>query len=244
VVLASASPVAAITLCDLDRPTVDLAQMRAVLSNDELVRADRFVYERDRNRFISARYWLRQSLAPYCDTPAEEMTFAFGSHGKPSVLRSEHIAFNLSHSNNWALLAICETGINQNSSPLSLGIDIEQGRPLHDANGMFAHCLCPRELDYLQSLKTFDLQLDLFFTIWARKEAALKAHGLGFSVAPKRFDSNIGTQHRWIAVPNQPLCFFVDLSEHLPKSVQSKSALASTDSMLTFHFSAPTAAFA
>jgi 4'-phosphopantetheinyl transferase superfamily len=69
-----------------------------------------------------------------------------------------------------------------------IGVDIEWQKPLIDETSLFSHCLSPAELLRVNQLIGPD-RLDAFFEIWVRKEASLKALGLGFTVGPASFDS-------------------------------------------------------
>lgn len=67
---------------ELDAITGDVA---AVLSPDEQDRAARFVYARDRRRFVAARTALRSILAAWVGIPAGELVFVDGTHQKRAL---------------------------------------------------------------------------------------------------------------------------------------------------------------
>src|SRR5579859_663293 len=82
-----------------------LAQLRATLAVDELERADRFYFQRDRERFAAGRGILREILGHYLATPPKRLTFSYNEYGKP-YLAGDHagvLSFNLSHSGSTAL---------------------------------------------------------------------------------------------------------------------------------------------
>lgn len=149
---------------------------RQILSEDELLRADRFVFERHRRRFTVARSTLRQFLGCYLKQNPKHIQFDYLKNGKPFIKES-NIEFNLSHSGDWGLLAI---GQNE-----ALGIDIEffSSRPYQGiAEELFSEeeCMALKELP--KTAKTLG-----FFHIWAQKEAFIKASGLGLSYPTKTF---------------------------------------------------------
>jgi len=81
---------------DLDAET--MRACRAVLSPDEQARAARFVFERDRTRFVAARGTLRFLLGQYVNCAPQDLAFVYGAQGKPALPDSGGLAFNLSHS--------------------------------------------------------------------------------------------------------------------------------------------------
>ena len=56
--------------------------MRALLAPDELKRADRFAFPRDRRQFAVGRGLLRTILGRYLDRPPESLRFVAGAHGR------------------------------------------------------------------------------------------------------------------------------------------------------------------
>lgn len=94
-----------------------------------------------------------------------------GEHGKP-LLADGALAFNVAHSGSWALIAI---------APREVGIDIEEHRPL-DAAALAARYFTPAEAAAVRN------EPALFFRVWARKEAWLKARGVGVLVPLNEVD--------------------------------------------------------
>ena len=154
----------------LNRPILDSHQL--LLSEDECTRADRYYFERHRRRFINARTMLRQILSRYRQCQAQDLLFKYNPQGKPSLdAQSIPITFNLSHSQEFALLAI---GLHH-----ELGVDLEyfSGRPYQ---GIGQHLFSNQENKFLENIAT-SLKPLTFFNIWAQKEAFIKAIGLGLS---------------------------------------------------------------
>ena len=91
----------------LDLMPTMVERLRRLLSHDELARAGRFHFERDRQHFIVARGYLRTILSRYLKTPAAEIDFVYGVNGKPQLADSSQQAqplyFNLAHSTGLAL---------------------------------------------------------------------------------------------------------------------------------------------
>lgn len=159
----------------LDLPPGDVRALRELLSADECERADRFVFDAHRNRFIACRGQVRRILAAYLGTAPAELRFQYGARGKPSLaLPADNlVTFNISHSHDLALCAVARGG--------ELGVDIEFIRPPSDFDGLAAHFFAPREVAALKSLPE-DVRLESFFRCWTRKEAVLKAVGTGLAL--------------------------------------------------------------
>lgn len=158
------------------------------LSDSERARAARFVFERDRRRYLSAHDQLRQVLARATGLPARALRFREGAHGKPYLDHNEvTLAFNMSHSQDTVLIALCPSG--------EIGIDVEMLRPMSDATELAARNFTPAE--QAQLARTPARQRDAaFLRGWTRKEACLKALGSGLSVAPESFHAGLEPDER------------------------------------------------
>jgi 4'-phosphopantetheinyl transferase len=147
-----------------------VAGLRAELSEDERMRADRFVFERDRIRFTTAHAHLRRLLAAYAEQSPASLRFHTEGNGKPALSGDPALRFNLSHSHNLALLAV--------SRDYELGVDIERIRPISD--GIAERFFAEPEREALRALPP-DERLPGFYSCWTRKEAFLKGIATGLS---------------------------------------------------------------
>lgn len=162
----------------LDVDAAERGRLFAHLSEDEVARALRFVFDRDRHRYIVARGRMREILAGVLGTTAAALRFSYSSHGKPSLLAaSAPLHFNLSHSQGLAALGVSRTR--------ELGVDVEHERPLKEeiAKRFFSR----REVETLRALPEAE-QLSAFYRCWTRKEAVVKAIGEGLSRPLDSFD--------------------------------------------------------
>jgi 4'-phosphopantetheinyl transferase len=153
-----------------------------ILSQDEIERAKKFYFEKDRNRFIAARCIMRTILGLYLNENPDQVKFGYTYFGKP-VLQSEsyfqNLHFNLSHSENLALLAIsCEGNV---------GIDIEQIRYYLDIEALASRFFSKEEISVLEKMDA-EKKMEVFFQLWTRKEAFLKAMGKGLSFPMEHCD--------------------------------------------------------
>jgi 4'-phosphopantetheinyl transferase len=160
-------------LARLDAAAGAPAAFDAVLSPDEQERADRFVFDRDRRRFATARSLLRRILAPYVGAAPADLRFSCDEYGKPSLTGlATAPAFNVSHSGEAAVFAISRAG--------EVGVDVEAVRPMTDAEQIAGRFFAPGEVERLRALPAA-LQQEGFFECWTRKEAFVKAIGEGLS---------------------------------------------------------------
>ena len=165
----------------LDRGDGD--SLRSGLSSDELARAARFHFERDRTRFSVARAALREILAHYLGASPAEIAFVYGDHGKPALAPPDgDLRFNLSHSHDLALCAVARGR--------EVGVDVERIRELDDLEELSRRVFSAREQAALRRLPEPN-RLAGFFTAWARKEAFIKALGEGLSHPLERFDVSL-----------------------------------------------------
>jgi 4'-phosphopantetheinyl transferase len=145
-----------------------------LLSEEERDRAGRFVFPRDRDRFTAARGAMRDILARYAERGPASLTFACGRYGKPRLVGSD-LQFNLSHAEDWALLAV--------TRETEIGVDLEFVRALPDLDGILGIICSDAEKQRLAGLSRTELEA-VFWPLWVSKEAVLKGEGCGFSVAP------------------------------------------------------------
>lgn len=162
-----------------------LPQFEATLSSDEMSRAERFHFSRDRNAYVAGRGILRELLATYMGHLPAELEFCYGPWGKP-FLRQENpprsIQFNVSHSQGWALLAFA---VGRN-----LGVDLEFVRADVAADEIAERYFSTREIAELRALPQ-TMRAEGFFLCWTRKEAYIKARGEGLQIPLDSFHVSV-----------------------------------------------------
>ena len=154
-----------------------------ILSEAELVRARRFVFPQDRDRYVRAHSAMRRLLSHYSGKPPGQITLDSNSYGKPQMEcdpGTHPIQFNLTHSAGLAALAI--------SLGYPLGIDIERIRPID--SDVAAHHFSPHELVILNRLPA-PMWLPGFYRCWTSKEALLKGEGMGLNLPLDGFDVEV-----------------------------------------------------
>jgi 4'-phosphopantetheinyl transferase len=167
------------------------------LSDSERARAARFVFERDRRRYLAAHCALRQVLASRTGVHAADLVFEEGPFGKPFLkdmqnLPHEHrCTFNMSHSEDVALIAMADAGLAGEIG--EIGVDVEMLRPMPDAMALARQNFSASECAELAATKPDDQAL-AFLLGWTRKEACLKAIGSGLSIVPNIFTAGLTMQ--------------------------------------------------
>lgn len=159
----------------LNLAPVRLRELFSVLAPDEVTKAARFHFPKDRNHFVAARGILRSLLGSYLHTDPARLHFSYNSYGKPAIEAAggEHeIKFNVSHSNGIALLAFIRGR--------EVGVDVEYVRADFACAEVAERFFSPSEVSALRALYAGDFT-EAFFNCWTRKEAFIKALGEGLS---------------------------------------------------------------
>jgi len=154
------------------------SQFEPILSADELDRAKRFRFEHLQQSFAITRGALRHLLGRYLGVAPHSIQFRYGLRGKPAVASATGIEFNITHSENLALVAL--------TVKCPIGIDIERIRPIQDMQSVAERFFSADESREILSLPVDDREL-AFFSCWARKEAYIKAIGHGLHVGLDSF---------------------------------------------------------
>ncbi|OAT83639.1 hypothetical protein A6M21_08065 [Desulfotomaculum copahuensis] len=165
----------------LDRPALFVDKLKHFLSPDELARAGRIYFERDRRRFIVSRGLLRVLLGRYLDTAPDRLRFGYGACRKPALAEMPGgcaLHFNLSRTRGMVVYAVTRRG--------EIGVDLEYVRPVSGAARIAGRYFAGAEKKRMQMLPE-DKRKEAFFRLWTCLEAYLKATGAGLSCLPGRF---------------------------------------------------------
>ncbi|MGU3422983.1 4'-phosphopantetheinyl transferase family protein [Methylobacterium sp. D54C] len=151
----------------LDRPAPAIE-----LPPEERARIDAAATSLVRQRREKVRTALRRVLGAYAGQDPAMLQFGRGTHGKPHLI-PEHVAFNLSHTEDLMLLAIAGCG--------ALGIDVDRLDRLEgDWRPVARAILSPDEWPAISALPAGDRSTAVM-RLWVRKEAYTKALGTGFA---------------------------------------------------------------
>lgn len=167
----------------LEAAMADLPPHIKILDQQERERMQRFHFAPDRVRYAVAHANLRRILGAYLHQPAASLRFQTNEFGKPELHHSESsssLRFSLSHCRSIAILAVA------NGQPV--GVDVEEVRPIEPevADSHFS----ASERSQLKQLRD-DAWLAGFYRCWTRKEAILKAEGVGLFRALDSFDVSL-----------------------------------------------------
>ncbi len=172
---------------------------------------------------------VRLLLGHLCNRPAADLVWLEGPHGKPSVSGPASDArglpplhFNLSHSGGWAILAT--------STAMELGVDIETHDNQVHLTALAPRILSPQENDHLRLDPTRPGHTDTLLRAWTRKEACLKALGVGLTqdmhtLTLSGFEANLAASARGFASPG-PATGLAWADVHLPEDCQALAACA------------------
>ncbi len=183
---------------DLEAVGADESRWRKTLSPDELDRASRFHFPRDRQRFSASRSQLRILLAGYLGIDAAAVSFSYSEKGKPSLGAAHagsNLQFNISHSGGVTLLAF--------TRDREIGVDVEQVRSDFDVLAIARRFFSPKEQTQLADLPA-EKSVQAFFRCWTRKEAYIKATGDGLSVPLTQFDVDLDSAEANALLPTRP----------------------------------------
>ena len=152
------------------------------LDPDEIRRYRRFRFGPDQLRFATCHGNMRRILAGYLGQSPAALVFAVGAGGKPALVDSPalRLQFNLSHSKNFGLLAVAPA--------LEVGVDVEEPRKIEPS--LAERYLSAVELQMLSELEDGEW-LPGFLRCWTRKEAILKAEGVGLRLPLDAFDVSL-----------------------------------------------------
>jgi 4'-phosphopantetheinyl transferase len=186
-------------------PEVAVPEDGGILSRSERERAARFHRPADRARAIAARRALRVLLGAYTGAAPGSLRFAAGPSGKPALAEGPRDApqFNVAHSGRLVLLAFARAPV---------GVDVEEIRGGVDA-GSLARRFFSQEESAALAVAEVPERDALFFRIWTRKEAYLKALGHGLSSPLDAFTTTAadGSPPEVLKAPGDPAGFLSDL---------------------------------
>jgi phosphopantetheinyl transferase len=158
---------------------IDTAALLNELDLDRRARADRFRFRGDRDVYIVAHALLAATVAAAtgCDRCAWRLSGQDGGKPRLEIADGKPLYANISHTRGWVAVAL--------TSAAEVGVDIEAERPIPDLQELAAVALAPGER---RALAAATEPIGLFFRLWTRKEALIKALGVGLGTSLTEID--------------------------------------------------------
>ncbi len=171
-------------LATLDLPASHIYTLEQTLTDDEKKRVQEYRFQKDRTHFIAARGILRAILGRYLTKASGMFRFHYNEYGKPFLAEETNnsLSFNLAHSHGMAMYAIARKW--------DVGIDLEYISKDIACEQIAAHFFSPYEIGMLRAVPP-ERQYEAFFNCWTRKEAYIKARGMGLSLSLSDFDVSL-----------------------------------------------------
>ena len=169
---------------NLDAPEREISRCIDWLSPDEKKRANRYYFNRHRQRFIVRRILLKKLIGAYLNINAWDVLLDRNQFGKPLLAhqRVGQLQFNLSFSNNLALFAFSRSN--------AIGVDIEIINDTVIGENIVQRHFSSNEIATFISLPC-EQQAEAFYNCWTRKEAWVKARGMGLSIPLDSFEVSL-----------------------------------------------------
>lgn len=161
------------------------------LSAQELVKLEGFKLQQQANRYLAVRGVLRQILAGYLDVEPADLIFESNAYGKP-YLANASLFFNISHSGDCLLIAVSDFD--------SIGVDIELIKSRRNLLGLAKRCFSVDELNFWFDLPE-DVRGQMFYQLWVRKEAFVKAVGRGIALGLELCELQVPGLERLSKIP-------------------------------------------
>lgn len=145
----------------------DIEEYYSFLADSEKERADQLKIKKVFEQFVLTRGRLRRNVAQQLSCTPQELIIDVAEKGKP-YLKNFNYQFNVSHTQGSAIIALSPT--------IQLGIDMENINREVDIFGVAKQLFTKQEQDFIFNESD---QKQAFFYVWTRKEALVKALGLG-----------------------------------------------------------------
>ena len=177
----------------------DIARFKNLLSYAENQRAQKLAIDELRKNFVIARGYLREILSQHLKIAPKSIIFSHNEFGKPELDQKVHqksnLKFNISHSQDFFLVAV--------NKKYEVGIDIEYIKPKINYMAIAERFFTKNEVLALKNLPR-EMQKKAFFHTFARKEAILKAKGVGLTKPLQSVEVNIDPdlKKNWCNIKN------------------------------------------
>lgn len=170
-----------------------IKKFSTILTNEESQRSRAFNTLRLSERFVLTRAILRSILSDYIQVHPQELKIMVNQYGKPSLM-GHKLSFNLSHTEDLLMIAV--------SNLSDIGVDIER---IKSRTGMLAvaeRCFAKQEFEFWLQLSEAE-RLQMFYQIWTKKEAFVKAVGRGIALGMQECEIDIAGSGALLKIPTE-----------------------------------------
>jgi 4'-phosphopantetheinyl transferase len=209
---------------DLNRPVLiilktdcfsqeDIAGFNSLLSEKEIDKSLRFKFMNDCTSYILVHGYLRWVLGRHLNIDPKAVVIDYNSYGRPFVTGcTRKVFFNLSHSKGLSVLAFDPDN--------EIGVDVEKMDTEFEYMPIVQHSFTKNEERYLENSNGKSRQH--FYKLWTRKEAFLKAIGIGIT-------ENLGVEVLKESIPEK----VIQNNKSLGKGYLFKTMIYEEDFMIT-----------
>ena len=186
----------ALWLCPLEGRDEEIDALARTLSPTELARAGRFGTARLRKRWITGRATLRRLVGNALGVDPASVAIHRGVRGRPQLTAAYGLDFNISHTEDVALIAIAG-GLPAGSR---IGVDIERRDRVVNADRLARKFMADAERAAMTPLDGDSRRLH-FLALWTCKEAMSKATGDALSAPFREIEVALDGGPRLVAGP-------------------------------------------
>ncbi len=196
IALPAPDPAISLWLYPLDCSSDESRELARLLSPLEIERADRFGTPALRARWIAGRAALRRLLGAALGLDPAAVSLRRGTRGRPEVAAEHALDFNVSHTDDVALIGIA-AGLPPGAR---IGVDIEREDRAVNADGLARKFMTARERAAMAPLDE-EARRRHFLRLWTCKEAMSKATGDALSAPFRDIDVDLDQGPRLVAGP-------------------------------------------
>jgi 4'-phosphopantetheinyl transferase len=186
----------ALWLCPLDCSSDESRALERTLSPAEIERADRFGTPALRSRWVAGRAALRRLLGATLGVDPAAVQLRRGTRGRPEIAAEHALDFNVSHTDNVALIGIA-AGLPPGAR---IGVDVEREDRAVNADGLARKFMSARERAAMAPLDE-EARRRHFLRLWTCKEAMSKATGDALSAPFRDIDVSLDRGPHLLAGP-------------------------------------------
>lgn len=208
-----------------------LAQYEGLLTSDEMIRKNRFHFQKHRQLYLITRAMEKDLLSRYSGIAMAELVLKRNAYGKPMLQQnsrgSSRLHYNISHTEGLIVLALCKGR--------QIGVDVESTQRKIGYQSIIQSYFSNAEVDDIEQQTTEQKKNNRFYDYWTLKEAYIKGIGKGLSTALQNIQFKLSHDNKISCIDNnstehgawQQYLFTADHAHTIAVSVASTSELLS-----------------